>query len=212
MRITFYSCGTRNDAWTTCRRTWAQDDGIEMFGGNFDAKYLVVTGAADDMLDCDEGYRGRIQHMFLQQDPTVGDNCFEWSNQGADFTAEPLTGPTVANVTCVGSGDGGEKSRGMTLKEGTEAGIYSSIFTSITNEGVLLTHQETQDIAEAGGITMAGNIFSGHAGFAVGEGDEGTMWSAADLETWILDGGNMDGVDPGLPSVAWGSPNIAPRG
>lgn len=207
--VTFYSCGTGTRV-DHLQVHMGQDDGIEMFGGNFDSKYVVVTGAADDSLDCDEGFRGRIQHMFLQQDPTVGDNCFEWSNQGADFTATPLTGPTVANVTCVGSGDGGEKSKGMTLKEGTEAGIYSSIFTGLTNEGVLLTHQETQNVAESGGIAMAGNIFSGHAGFAVGEGEEGTMWSAADLQTWLLDAGNMDGVDPGLPSVTWGSPNIAP--
>ena len=206
--ITFYACGSATSV-DHVQVHMGQDDGIEMFGGNFDASHLVVTGAADDSLDCDEGYRGNLQYVFLQQDPMVGDNCFEWSNQGADFTAEPLTGPAVANVTCVGSGNGGEKSKGMTLKEGTEAFIYSSIFTNITNEAVLFTHQETQSSAEGGGIELAGNIFSGHGGFVVGEGEEAVMWTVDDLESFLLES-NMDGTDPGLPSTAWGSPNIAP--
>jgi hypothetical protein len=205
--ITFYACGTD----TTVDHVQAHmgsDDGIEMFGGTFDAKYLVVTGAADDSLDCDEGYRGRLQHVFLHQDPAIGDNCFEWSNQAVDFTAAPLTGPTVANVTCIGSGAGGDKSKGMTLKEGTEAFIYSSIFTDITNENVLLTHPETQATAEAGGIEIAGTIFGTSGTFNVGEG---TTWAAADLEGFVTgEATNQVGVDPGLASIEWGSPDPTP--
>ena len=209
--ITFYSCGSGTTV-DHVQVHMGQDDGIEMFGGNFDANHIVITGAADDSLDCDEGYRGNLEHVFIQQDPTVGDNCLEWSNQGADFTAQPVTGPSVAHLTCIGSGPGGGKSKGMTLKEGTDAGIYNSIFTDITNEGVLVTHAETQARAEAGGLVLEGNLWFGHNGFAVGEGEEATMWTADDLATWLMDNGNVDGVDPGLPSTAWGAPNIRPAG
>lgn len=37
------------------------DDGIEIFGGTHNARYLVVTGADDDDFDTDYGYNGSIQ-------------------------------------------------------------------------------------------------------------------------------------------------------
>ena len=37
------------------------DDGIEIFGGTHNARYLVVTGADDDDFDTDFGYNGSIQ-------------------------------------------------------------------------------------------------------------------------------------------------------
>jgi hypothetical protein len=204
--VTFYACGTGTSV-DHLQVHMGSDDGIEMFGGEFAADHLIVTGAADDSLDCDEGFAGQLQYVFIQQDPAVGDNCFEWSNQGSDFSATPHTAVRVANVTCIGSGAGGDKSKGMTLKEGTEAYIYSSIFTNITNEAVLLTHPETQANAEAGLIDFAGVIFNGTFGT-----DDGTMWTGADLETWIMGlTGNLTD-DPALPSVSWGSVNGAPAG
>lgn len=202
--ITFYACGTATTV-DHVQSHMGKDDGIEFFGGNVDAKYVVITGAADDSLDCDQGFQGRLQHVLIHQDPVVGDNAFEWSNQGTDFTATPLTGPTVANATIIGSGAGGDKSKGMTLKEGTEAFIYSSIITNITNETVLLTHQETQDSAQGGGIELEGLVLGGTPTFGV---DDGTAWTASDLETWIMTGA-VTVADPMLPSIDWGSPDVA---
>jgi hypothetical protein len=209
--ITFYACGTETSV-DHVQAHMGSDDGFEMFGGGFDARYLVVTGAADDSLDIDQGFQGSLQHVLLHQDPTVGDNCLEWSNQGADFAAEPITSPSVANLTCVGSGSGGEKSRGMTLKEGTQGEVYSSLFANLTNEAVVLLNQTTQDGAEAGDIVFDGVHFCGANSFGVGAEDEELVtWTAAQLEEWVLGAGaNASGTDCALPDLTWGAPNVQP--
>lgn len=211
--ITFYACGTA----TTVDHVQVHmgvDDGFEMFGGTFDASYLVATGSGDDSLDMDQGYRGNLQHVLLIQDPTIGDNCLEWSNQGNEFSAQPLTGPNVANMTCVGSGSGGDKSKGATLKEGTQANVWNSLFTEITNEGVVLVNQATQAQAEAGEISFAGTHFCGTTSFVVDadpEDPDPAGWTSDDFAAWMADtAGVTSGTDCALPSTAWGSPRVQP--
>lgn len=207
--ITFYSCGTGTSV-DHVQSHMGADDGIEMFGGGFDAKYLVITGAEDDSIDCDQGFTGNLQYVFIQQDPAIGDNILELSNQGADFLAEPRTAPTIANLTAIGSGAGGDKSKGLTVKEGTEARIYSSIIGNVTNELVFLQNVETQRVAERGGIELDGNVFWSHGGYAVDpEGD--VAWTDLDFETWATTeaGTNVEG-DPALASTLWGSPDPMP--
>ncbi|HEX8555740.1 MAG TPA: hypothetical protein VF695_13625 [Sphingomonas sp.] len=43
------------------------DDGIEIFGGTSNLRYLAITGADDDGIDIDNGYRGFIQFMIAAQ-------------------------------------------------------------------------------------------------------------------------------------------------
>jgi len=208
--ITFYACGTETTVG------WVQshmglDDGIEMFGGEFNAHHIVVTGAADDSLDTDQGYTGLLDFVFIHQDPAVGDNCFEVSNQGSDFSAEPKTTPDVCNATCVGSGVTGEKSKGVTIKEGTHGYWSSSIFVTTTNEATLLADDATADEALDGNIDFQGNIF-----FANGDPEHQSNSMTipqADWQAWIEDAERANASDdPGLASAAWGSPNIVPAG
>ncbi|MCA9706200.1 MAG: hypothetical protein KDK70_10155 [Myxococcales bacterium] len=212
--ITFYACGSG----TTVDHVQVHmglDDGMEMFGGGFDLDHVVITGAADDSIDCDQGFGGTLSHVFIQQDPTIGDNCLEWSNQGTDFTAEPLTGPTIRNLTCIGSGPGGDKSKGVTLKEGTQATIEDSLFAQLTNDAVVLQNQATQAQAEAGAISLAGTHFCGSPMTFVVDTDEEdpnpASWTTEDFAAWVTgDAGSTAGTDCGLPSTAWGQPSIQP--
>ncbi len=205
--ITFYSCGTGTSV-SNVQVHMGADDGIEMFGGSFDADHIIVTGAEDDSIDCDQGYQGGLQYVFVHQDPAIGDNAFEWSNQGTDFSATPLTSPTVVNGTVVGSGAGGDKSKGLTLKEGTEARIMNSVMGNFTNELVFLQNLETQQIAERGGIEISNNIYFGSGAPAVdSEGD--VTWTAEDFQTFLDDNANME-MDPMFGSAEWASPDIAP--
>jgi hypothetical protein len=48
----------------------SSDDGIEIFGGRTNLKYLAITGADDDSLDYDVGWRGMVQFMIAIQKPT----------------------------------------------------------------------------------------------------------------------------------------------
>jgi hypothetical protein len=206
--ITFYGCGTG----TTVHHVQTHmglDDGFEWFGGSFDAEYLVVTGASDDSLDIDQGFGGTIQHVFIQQNPTVGDNAFEISNQALVFDAPPLTSPTICNATVIGSGAAGEKSKGFTLKEGTEASIHASIIANVTNEAGLLADEATWSVLDAGGIAITNNIFFGTGATAFESGADSL--DAAGFEAWVLEGANANLTsDPGLAGTSWGSGDPTP--
>jgi hypothetical protein len=43
------------------------DDGIEIFGGTSNLKYIAITGADDDGFDIDNGYRGYMQFLVAIQ-------------------------------------------------------------------------------------------------------------------------------------------------
>lgn len=211
--ITFYACGTATRV-DHVQAHMGLDDGLEMFGGNFEASYIVVTGAADDSLDMDQGFTGTVRNVFIHQDPATGDNCLEWSNQGSDFAATPLTSPTVENMTCVGSGSGGDSSKGVTLKEGTQATIRNSLFANITNDGAVLANQATQAQAEGGSISFAGSHFCGTNTAAVdtdAEDPDPPGWMSADFEAWLFgDGGATNGTDCMLTDTTFGAPNVIP--
>lgn len=81
----------------------SSDDGIEVFGGTQNMRYLVVTGADDDSLDTDVGWKGFIQFVIAAQKPasTQGDNYVMEidSNNNEDVT--PRQFGRIANFTFV---------------------------------------------------------------------------------------------------------------
>ncbi|HAS29267.1 MAG TPA: hypothetical protein DCS56_04285, partial [Alcanivorax sp.] len=62
---------------------------------------VLITGAGDDSLDWDWGWRGRVQFLIAQQHPNSGDNAFEADNNGGQHDAEPMSEPVMYNVTLV---------------------------------------------------------------------------------------------------------------
>jgi hypothetical protein len=209
--ITFYACGTGTSV-SHVQSHMGLDDGIEMFGGTFNADHIVVTGANDDSLDMDQGFHGTLSHVFIHQNPAVGDNCFEVSNQGTDFSALPKTDPEICNATCVGSGTSGEKSKGITIKEGTNGSWHASIFTNVTGEATLLADDATATEVTGDNIALANNIFFGN----VSEDEhvsEATTLDSAGWTMWIQDPARANlASDPGLASATWGSPDPTPSG
>jgi hypothetical protein len=209
--IGFFACGSGTTV-DHVQSHMGLDDGIEMFGGVFDLDHIVVTGASDDSLDMDQGFHGALSHVFIQQNPAVGDNCFEVSNQGTDFDAVPKTAPEICNATCIGSGSTGEKSKGITIKEATHGSWNASIFTNTTNEATLLLDDPTATEATANAITIANNIFFGNLG-SDEHVSESTMIDTAAWTMWVQDPARANlATDPGLASIAWGSPDPTPSG
>ncbi len=78
----------------------SSDDGVEFFGGKFNLKHLVVTGADDDSLDVDTGARVDIQHALLLQRPGLGDGLLEIDSNGNEGDT-PRTHLRLANFTAV---------------------------------------------------------------------------------------------------------------
>jgi hypothetical protein len=93
------------------------DDGIEIWGGTVNLKYVSIWNIGDDSFDIDEGWRGKAQFGLIvqgygtdaDQGSGVGDNCFE-TDGAEDSDAQPVTTGVVYNFTVIGqpaAGDGG---------------------------------------------------------------------------------------------------------
>ena len=79
----------------------SSDDGIEIFGGRVNAKHIVISGADDDGLDTDLGYRGTIQFVIgVQRDGQNGDAMIEADSNGNE-DALPRQYTRVSNATFV---------------------------------------------------------------------------------------------------------------
>jgi hypothetical protein len=79
------------------------DDGIEIFGGTTNLKYIAITGADDDGFDIDNGYRGFMQFMIASQ-RAIGATADSFSTEIDSNGAEdllPRTFSTYANFTFV---------------------------------------------------------------------------------------------------------------
>jgi len=208
--ITFYSCGQGTEV-SYVQVHMGADDGLEMFGGAFDASHLVVTGALDDSIDMDQGYRGNLQYVFVQQDPTIGNYAFEISNQGADLQASPRTQPRIANATVVGTGsEHATKSAGILFKEGAAGEFYNLVMTNFYGTQVELTHGATEQQAADGTIKIDNSLFFQNALASGAEFFATDPESTFDLQGFVEGFDNMFEVDPMLSSITWGAPNITP--
>ncbi len=75
------------------------DDGIEIFGGTSNLKYIAITGADDDGFDIDNGYRGFMQFLIAAQ-RTLGATADSFSTEIDSNNAEELLPlPSVAMPT-----------------------------------------------------------------------------------------------------------------
>ena len=91
------------------------DDGIEFFGGNVNAKYLIALHSEDDALDFADGFSGTLENVFIKDVAKAG---VEGSNNGDNGAATPTTNATLKNFTILkGSLAGSE--HGMFMKEGS---------------------------------------------------------------------------------------------
>ncbi len=85
------------------------DDGVEIWGGTVNLKYLSIWNIGDDCVDLDQGYRGKMQDLLLvqgystnaSQGSGVGDNCFE-TDGAEDSDWQPVTTATIYNATVIG--------------------------------------------------------------------------------------------------------------
>lgn len=122
----------------------SSDDGIEIFGGRVNAKHIVVTGADDDALDTDLGYRGTIQFVIgVQRDGQNGDSMIEADSNGNE-DALPRQFTRVSNATFVqrSTVQGGNV---ILLRGGTDYALLNSV---VAGTGACL------DVDATGGTTV----------------------------------------------------------
>ena len=143
-----------------------QDDGVEMFGGTVDMKYMVMAFNEDESFDWDQGYRGRGQFWFaLQKDVGAG------SNYGAEMdggdgdvkTLEPYAIPVILNATYIGSGSGGsnpqDTNAAWRMKDNTGGKYYNSVFDDYRDYAIRIDDTDTEAQYDAGNLASGGNVF-----------------------------------------------------
>ncbi|HEU5182217.1 MAG TPA: hypothetical protein VFW45_15640 [Candidatus Polarisedimenticolia bacterium] len=84
-----------------------KDDGIELFGGAVNLKYVIMANGGDDGLDYDEGWRGKAQFVFVMQGSPGSDRSDkggEHDGGNAGDASLPRSIPTIYNATYIGLG------------------------------------------------------------------------------------------------------------
>jgi hypothetical protein len=156
-----------------------KDDGVEFFGGTAEAKYLVLTGNADDSLDATDGWTGKVQFVFVQQYGDDADNGHEIDNNGDNNNLRPYTAPQIYNVTLIGdpSDFGDESDLGMLLREGTAGTFANYIVMGFKEWGIEITDSRTFRNA-ANGSLLVRNAYWDDNGSALAARVGGTQhWS-----------------------------------
>ncbi|WP_233520555.1 hypothetical protein [Flocculibacter collagenilyticus] len=178
------------------------DDGVEFFGGAVNVKHLVLTGNQDDSIDWDNGYRGKMQHVFVQHDQNAGDanRAIEADNDGSNPDKEPMSNPTISNITIMGNNfDGKDDSEGVYLREGTAAKIYNMVITGPNEMGECLEVEDnpvSQAHLQNGGIIIENSMMAC-------SNDENFKYKDAgvNLEEWFMaQSGNSITTSPLLSS------------
>lgn len=139
------------------------DDGLELFGGTVDFRYVLATDNSDDSFDWSTGWQGRAQFLIVQQDPNDGDNGWEIDNNESDFEAEPRTFGQVYNFTLVGKAAPGQgtnqSTRGILFRRGS-AGVHScGIVLGFGRAGLDVDDAATVRLAGNDSLTLTRTIF-----------------------------------------------------
>jgi hypothetical protein len=139
--FTFGSVGAATVA-EYLQASFVNDDAFEWFGGTVNAKYLVAYRCLDDDMDCDFGYRGKVQFGLIVRDPNIADQSsgstsegFECDNDGAGSNNTPKTAAMFSNFTAIGPLRGNPSAtinskfeRALRLRRNSEMKIFNSIF------------------------------------------------------------------------------------
>jgi len=172
-----------------------EDDGVEFFGGAVNVKHLVLTANKDDSIDWDQGYRGMIQHAYIEhaKNSGEGNRGIEADNDKTTPAKEPQSNPTLSNITIIGNNfDTPDKaSEGIYLRRGTAAKIFNTLVTGTTEMGECLeieggaTSSVTVDNANSGKIVMQNIVMActNDENFKNAKTSDGSI--LLDLETWF---------------------------
>ena len=115
----------------------SSDDGIEIFGGNANLKYIVINGADDDGLDTDTGWRGGAQFGIVTQrapNSTSRSAAFEFSAAPTStaYASRYLAQPKIANWTLVGRNSPIDAHTVMHFDTGTQPTLMNIVSTSVS--------------------------------------------------------------------------------
>lgn len=152
-----------------------KDDGIEFFGGTASMHHVVITGASDDSLDYDEGWRGTVQFLVIHQYPGSGDRGFEADNFGPNELAQPRTRPTMWNVTLIGSPEHGP----MLLREGALGEMHNFVLSGYTSPPEVEAREADPAASWPADFVIENSFFHGVGPFPAEDLSAAEVWELA---------------------------------
>lgn len=140
----------------------SSDDGIEIFGGTVNLKYICITFADDDGFDIDLGYTGLVQFMFVLGASVEGyDSLGEWDGDdgasGTTATRLPLQYTVIRNATFIGQNG----ARGINMKENYGGDLLDSIIVNVPANGIILSTGNLAAISPAQRYIDGTNVING---------------------------------------------------
>jgi hypothetical protein len=109
----------------------SSDDAFEFFGGTHNAKRMVLTGADDDNIDLDVGYRGLMQYVIAVQKTTgAADSIIELDSANALEDQQPRTFMKLANFTFVHRNPASGNQAAMLFRGQADASLVNGVVTS----------------------------------------------------------------------------------
>ena len=134
----------------------SSDDAFENFGGNVSMKYLVLTGADDDNIDVDTGWRGTLQYVIAVQKTTgTPDSIIELDSANSLEENTPRTYLKLANFTFVHRNPASGNNAAMLFRGGADASLVNGVVT--TQMACLRLHNNGADTGAGDNIV---NILS----------------------------------------------------
>jgi hypothetical protein len=171
------------------------DDGVEFFGGAANVKHLVLTANKDDSVDWDNGFKGKLQHIYIEHAKNAGEanRAIEADNDGSNPSKEPQSNPTLSNMTIIGNNfnTADKDSEGIYLREGTAAKIFNTVVTGPSEMGECLefeggdTSSVTVDNANSGKIVIQNSVMActNDENFKNSKAADGSV--LLDIESWF---------------------------
>ncbi|MEX0779275.1 MAG: hypothetical protein WD037_06055 [Balneolales bacterium] len=204
------------------------DDGIEIFGGTADIKYVSAAFAEDDAFDLDLGWSGTGQYLFALQGGNGADHGGEWDGASPD-NAPLYSTARLYNMTLIGQGlnttTRDEDAPAIMMRDGSAYSVYNSIITDFNGLGIQIednneaddSYDKTVLDANGDGASVIGNIwYTGNATSVESmisvTSDESRDADGSGVAAWLNDRDNSYG-DPMLGGITRtvGSGGLDPR-
>ncbi|PRD47863.1 hypothetical protein [Sphingobacterium haloxyli] len=156
------------------------DDAFEWFGGTVDSRYLVAVNTheevADDIFDWTEGWNGTGEYWYGIR-TNSGNRGIEADNNSSNHNADPISNPTIKNLTLVGNNDSdGSENQAIKMRVGTN-GNFDNVVLSNWGVGFDIQHDESLAFVEAGELKATNVKFVN-----VGTKAKGTSTADADVD------------------------------
>ena len=184
------------------------DDGIEIFGGTVNLKNTLITGAGDDSLDWDMGWRGQVQFLIIEQYPNSGDNGFEGDNSKTTPSAYPRSEPTFYNVTLISPRSRERFHRAMTIRHGSGGHFHNFIVQGFSGETIDIGGADSARLTDTGELSFGNMLINDIGARGLSWFDDEQMDrdddKGFDERAFFMSSGNQIsfGVNPGLPRAA----------